>query len=110
MLERLDVPELLHGAASARDAEDARSYQRILELLFARTSFYEPRQYLKEGDLVLAGLHAQLDELDEAMEWLECYAGSPGASAAVLESDTLLAPLGDQPGFRRVLERLGEGR
>jgi len=128
LLDRLDVGELLEGASSEEDADEVRSYQRILELLFVRTSFYEPRAYRAAGDLerailmaqvaeavkpkhpqaclTLAELYAQLARFDEAVTWIERYAESPTASAATLRSDSLLAPIRGHPGFRAVLERL----
>lgn len=128
LLRDLQVPELLAGAAATDAPAEALSHRRILELLFARASFYEPRRYLADGDverailmarvaeaakprdpqacLTLAGLHAHAGRSSDAIAWLECYAEAPAASPEALEADGLLESLREHPGYRDVVSRL----
>jgi hypothetical protein len=130
-IERLDIPELKFAAAAA-DTLDALAARRLLETAYVALSFYEPRDYLRQGRpahalLVLeiadrieprsfrvchgmARAYAQLQRNGEALEALRCTATAPGVRAPelarFLEGDPYLDPLKADPEFRALLTRL----
>jgi predicted esterase len=129
VLTELGVSDVMDGAAADQDRLEAASYQRILELLFVRTSFYEPRRYVAEGDLErallmtqvaeairpgdprvslrLAEIFAQLARLDEAFEALRRFAASSAGTAGAVEDNEGLEPLRSDIRYRQILALLG---
>ena len=126
-VRRLDVDKLKERASGNTDDEDAQVARRMLESLFLRASFYEPRSYIEAEEfeiavalyrladvirprsprvcLGLARAYAQLDESDRAFEALECVVETGAVSDAVLEFDVLLTPLHPDPRFADLLSR-----
>ena len=127
-VNQLRIAELLEGASHTKDSVAALGYQRIIEIVFVRTSFYEPRTYIEQGDLErallmtliagiakpnnprvcnnLGGLYAQMGRADEAFEALECLVASSSATVAALQANTMLKPLRADPRYGALLARL----
>jgi predicted esterase len=119
--------ERLRREATAGDPASARAAQRLLESAFVRTAFYEPRDYLERGDRARAlavldiaqavkpsdplvcysraRVYAALGRPQDALRALDCATANGSVSAARLESDSALAPLRGDPGFRGLVER-----
>jgi hypothetical protein len=127
-MSQLQIRPLLKRAADEDDPEDALAAQRLLELAFSNTSFYEPRDYMAAGDPAralailrvadavkprapqvcwgMARAQAQLGHLEEAFAELECVVAAGAADAGRIEKEELLAPLRPDPRFKALLERL----
>jgi len=127
-LIQLRVKSLLKRAR-ADDPLEALGAQRLLELAFVNTAFYEPRDYMTAGDpqraaamlevanaikpshprvcYGLARARARLGWTEEALNALECAIDSGAVTAPFIEADDDLAPLRAVPRYRSLLSRLG---
>lgn len=128
LLRRLQIRDLRRTVETADDSLEIPAAQRMLERVFVRASFYEPRFYFEneafeKARLILqiaqevrpntarvcyslARAHAQLGEETEALEMLECLVDSGTVTAEMILEDGLLAPLREHPGFQAIVERL----
>ena len=127
-VRRLEIERLQEEASTADQNERSRAAQRMLEALFVRASFYEPRGYVEVREFEIAvalyrladvikphsppvclGLgqaYAQLNDFDRAFEALDCLSEIGSLSLSRLESDPLLAPLRSDGRFADLLARL----
>jgi predicted esterase len=132
LVGRLQIHELQRTVETADDSLEMTAAQRLLEIVFVRMSFYEPRSYLEneafdKARLVLqvaqeirpraprvcyglAQALAQLGDESEALHMLECLVDSGTANADVILEDSYLAPLRSRPEFQAIVERLRQGR
>jgi hypothetical protein len=132
LLDEVRVGEIVEGISAGGDTESSLAYRRMAESLFVRTSFYETRHYLEQGDLSsallvsrvadavypdhprvclnLARIHAGLGGLEAAFASLACYVDAPGADADTLDADPWLAPIRRDPRFQAAIARLKGGR
>jgi tetratricopeptide (TPR) repeat protein len=129
-LDRLRIRELQREAGKTDDRYESLSAVRRLESAWVQLSFYQPRDYMRNGEpaRALALLEvaevirpnepfvcysraqalAQLGRSEDAVEALECAAGATRLSGDRLSSDPRLAPLRDHPAFRAFVDRLDE--
>lgn len=128
---RLKLEELQRRAAQTEDLLEADAAVRLLEHVFVRTAFYDPEDFMGQGEferalgitlvagqikpdhpyvcLGVARAQAQLGRVEEALQALECLVESGAASAEFLEGDQYLEPLRAEPGYREILTRLEGG-
>jgi len=126
-LRRLKIKELKKEAGD-RDWHRSGAARRMLGSAFANMSFYEPRDYFQAKDYVraagvlriaqdifpdlprtcyqLAQAAAQLGEIDEALEALECAAKADWLTPEALELNVLLEPLHGSDDYRRIIESI----
>ena len=117
--------ETLKRRASSEDRVEANSAQRKLESLFVRASFYRPREFMGQGQFAIANAYlrlaarinpddpfvclqlgrtwAQMGEVEQAVESLQCALTAGVTSAQALRQDTLLEPLREDPRFIALL-------
>lgn len=129
--ERLRIEELQRRAADAEDPLGSEAALRLLEHVFVRAAYYEPTDFLAQGEFeralgmaLIAGrikpdhpyvcrgiarAQAQLGRVEEAMQALECLVAAGSVSADFLEQDDYLAPLRGEPAYRELLARLAGG-
>ncbi|UCC73536.1 MAG: hypothetical protein JSV86_02950 [Gemmatimonadota bacterium] len=127
-LRRLNIEDLQRRAAETERPLDAQAAQRLLEHIFVRVAYYEPEDFLREGEaeralgmvmiadvirpesprvyLNLARAHAQLGQVEQALQALERVVAAGAVNAAFLEGDAYLEPLRGEPGYREIVERL----
>ena len=127
-MSQLQIRPLMKRAAGTDDPADALAAQRLLELVFSSTAFYEPRDYMTAGDPAralamlqvadvikpkspqvcwgIAKAQTRLGRIDEALDALECVIDSGAADPARIESEESLAPLRANPRYKTLLDRL----
>jgi predicted esterase len=127
-VRHLEIDRLKRRAASIEDPMDALAAQRLLEEVFVRTSFYEPRHFLEQGEpevaiallliaqeirprhpqvcYYLARGYAQAGQHDEAFEALGCFLQTSAVDVSRIEADSLLAPLRADPRYRELLDAI----
>jgi predicted esterase len=131
--ERLKIEELQRRAADPEDRLGSEAALRLLEHVFVRTAYYEPADFMEQGEFeralgiaLIAGrikpnhpyacrsvawAQAQLGRVEEALQALECLVASGAVSAQSLRQDAYLEPLRDAPEFQEILSRLeGSGQ
>jgi predicted esterase len=127
----LKIEELERRAAEAEDQLESEAAVRVLEHVFVRTAFYEPEDFMGQGEferalgialiagrikpehpyvcLGVARAQAQLGQVEEALRALECLVASGATSADFLGQDPYLEPLRGEPAYREILARLEGG-
>jgi predicted esterase len=122
-LRMLRIPALLEEADDP-DLQNAGAARRMLASAYANTGFYEPREYLGEGDFEravgmlriaesiytglprtcywLAQALAQTGDIDGSLESLSCALGSDWYTIDSVEADSLFDPIRNTDGYRRL--------
>ena len=125
----LRLEALQARARQQEDGPDADAAQRILSMVFVQASFYQPTEFLGSGkpDAALAMLriaaaiqpanprvclqqsraYAQLSRNQEALQSLRCALESGMVPPDLVRRDAYLAPLRDDPAYRKILEEAG---
>lgn len=128
MLDRLQIADLKRRAAQTSDTIDALAARRCLENVLVYTSFYEPREFLTQGEparaLALldvareiraeepsvcyrrAWALAGLGRPDDAVAALQCVVRGGRRTRDELAGDPNLAPLHGHAGFEALLAGL----
>jgi TolB-like protein/DNA-binding SARP family transcriptional activator len=95
----ITVAALAHTYAAAGATDDARAL--LADLIEDRSEGrYRP-------SFEIAKVYVALGDHDEALRWLERAYGEHSHSMVFLEVDPQLAPLRQDPSFRRLVERVG---
>jgi hypothetical protein len=133
-LDELDIRSLQRDAERTDDRVSARGAARILAQTFAITSFYQPRQYLQQGDTVRAlamldiaeaikpgdsgvcysraRVLARRGQTQPALQALRCAladSASAGRMREAIRRDSALASLRGEPGFRTLMDSARSG-
>jgi predicted esterase len=125
VVRTLDIPALRTRAQGR--GEEARAAQRLLEYVFVVAAFYEPRQYLADGELSraqaflevadavkpkhpsvcvgFARVYARSDRTADAMDALACAVNGGGITPETLETHADFESLREQAGFDDLVER-----
>jgi hypothetical protein len=125
---RLDLDNLRKDAGRTDDSTAALAARRGLERIFTHMSFYQPRElfeqrryahavatlliarFIKPDDgfacFSMARALAQTADKPGALQALECAAASKQVTAAMVESDVLLAPLRSEARYEAVVRQL----
>jgi predicted esterase len=126
--EVLDLASVRERAEKAEEEDEREAAQRLIEIVFVYTSFYQPKEALQEGDaaaahalLEIAGAvkpgHprvcygqaqalAQLGRREDAVESLRCVVEAGFGDPDALGSDPYLEPLREEPAYKKLLGEL----
>ncbi len=128
LIQYLDLEELKRQAGVTDDPMRAQAMQRRLESVFVLFAFYQPRDYLAQGDpgaalellgvadfirpdtfsvlLYQARAHAQIGDGEQAVETLRRAHAISGLDASVLDDDPDFDPIREAPGFQELMAQI----